>query len=75
MRMVVEAREAHPRGCLYRLAVGHAQYRLLFTFHAIGRMTTWSLTERQVVRTLIEPEEFFEVIAIASSRTDGSGRT
>lgn len=55
--MVVEAREADLRGRLYRLAAGDVQCRILFTFHAIGRMTTWGLTERQVLRTLVEPEE------------------
>jgi hypothetical protein len=56
-RIKILAVEPHERGNLYEVRVGRRSVRLLLTDHALGRIATWSLTDRQVLQTLLFPEE------------------
>ena len=49
--------EEHSRGEIYNVSADGNSVTLLVTFHALERMQRWKLTNRQVLRTLLAPEE------------------
>jgi len=49
--------EEHARGKVYKVSANGKAVLLLLTFHALERMKRWKLSDRQVIRTLLEPEE------------------
>jgi hypothetical protein len=49
--------EAHTRGKMYKIRADGKLATLLLTFHALERADRWKLSDRQIIRTLLEPEE------------------
>lgn len=47
----------HPKGMLYTLRISEEIIRILFLFHAIGRIKKWGIIDKMVVETLLLPEE------------------
>jgi hypothetical protein len=48
--------EKHARGKIYKVSANGKAVLLLLTFHALERMKRWKLSDRQVLRTLLEPD-------------------
>jgi len=49
--------QQHERGKLCHVRADGKVVTILLTFHAVERAQRWKLGERQVIRTLLEPEE------------------
>jgi mRNA-degrading endonuclease RelE of RelBE toxin-antitoxin system len=49
--------EEHRRGKVYKIKADGKAVSLLLTFHALQRIKSWTLSERQVLRALLEPQE------------------
>jgi len=49
--------QAHTRGKIYKISADGKVVSILLTFHALERTQRWKLTEEQVVRALLAPEE------------------
>ena len=49
--------QAHPRGKIYKISADGKIVSIVLTFHALERTQRWKLTERQVIRALLAPEE------------------
>ena len=49
--------QAHVRGKNYRINADGKIVSLVLTFHALERTQTWKLTDRQVILTLLVPDE------------------
>jgi hypothetical protein len=52
--------QAHARGKIYKISADSKVISVLLTFHALERTQRWKLTEQQVVRALLAPEEVFK---------------
>ncbi len=57
MRIAVSSIRDHPRGRIYDIRVEGKSVVLRLSFHALGRMALWQLTERRVFEALLFPEE------------------
>ena len=57
MRLKIIEIEEHARGKIYNVRADGRAVTLLLTFHALERMQRWKLTDRQVIRALLVPEE------------------
>jgi hypothetical protein len=49
--------QAHARGKIYKINANGKIVSIVLTFHALERTQRWKLTERQVIRALLAPEE------------------
>ena len=49
--------KAHARGKIYKIGADGKIVSIVLTFHALERTQRWKLTERQVIRALLVPEE------------------
>jgi len=47
----------HDKGTLFTFEKNDAQYKIIFTTHALTRMEKWQLTLEAVSKTLLDPEE------------------
>ena len=54
---VLSAQRDHARGRVYDVRVSERMVSVFLTFHALERIERWRLTERQVLRALLLPEE------------------
>ncbi|MBI5746672.1 MAG: DUF4258 domain-containing protein [Nitrospirae bacterium] len=50
-------RQTHSKGEIYTIRIQKKIIKILFLFHAIGRIRKWELKEEMVAETLILPEE------------------
>jgi len=57
LRLKVLETQAHTRGKVYKISADGKLVVLLLTFHALERAQVWTLTDRQVIRALLQPEE------------------
>ena len=57
LKLQIVDNEKHARGKIYKVSANGKAVLLLLTFHALERMKRWKLSDRQVLRTLLEPEE------------------
>lgn len=57
VRLAVVGIRDHPRGRLYEVKVNGKAFPILLTFHALGRVATWRLTERKVLQAVLFPDE------------------
>ncbi len=53
----VTRRQKDSKGILLKLRVKDKNLGVLLTYHALDRMRLWRLSERQVLETLLYPEE------------------
>ena len=58
MKLSILEIQAHPRGKIYKISADGKIVSIVLTFHALERTQRWKLTERQVIRALLAPEEF-----------------
>ena len=56
LKLQITGIENHRRGKIFKLSADGKAVTLLFTFHALERMKIWRLSERHVIRSLLEPE-------------------
>jgi hypothetical protein len=49
--------QAHARGKHYKIGANGKTVSIVLTFHALERTQRWKLTEQQVVRASLAPEE------------------
>jgi len=47
----------HPRGKVYEIRADEKDASILLTYHVLGRLEKWRLTDDLVVRTMLFPEE------------------
>jgi hypothetical protein len=57
MKLIVHSTQPHERGRVYSVAVEGNRLKILLTFHALGRMAKWRLTDEVVLQALLDPEE------------------
>lgn len=57
MKLQIVDIEEHRRGKIYNVRADGKTATLLITFHALERAQRWKLSDRQVIRTLLEPQE------------------
>lgn len=57
LKITAVSTRVHERGRVYNATVDGKTVSILFTFHALGRMRRWKLTDRQVLRALLFAEE------------------
>ena len=57
MKLQITDTEPHVRGKVYHARVDGKVLAVLLTFHALERAQRWKLSDRQVIRTLLAPEE------------------
>jgi len=50
-------RKSHQKGNIYRVIINNSVVEILFLFHAIERINRWNLKEKDVIKTLLFPEE------------------
>jgi hypothetical protein len=48
---------SHPKGTLFTVKINGRMLNILFLFHAIERMKKWSISDKIVVETLLQPEK------------------
>ena len=57
MKLRILEIQAHARGKIYKISADSKTVSIVLTFHALERTQRWKLTEQQVVRALLAPEE------------------
>ena len=65
MKLRILEIQAHTRGKIYKISADGKVVSILLTFHALERTQRWKLTEEQVVRALLAPEEVLKGIETA----------
>lgn len=48
---------SHPKGTLFTVKINGRMINILFLFHAIERMKKWSISDKIVIETMLQPEE------------------
>lgn len=48
---------SHPKGTLFTVKINGHMINILFLSHAIERMKKWSISDKMVVETMLQPEE------------------
>ena len=57
LKIKVLETQAHTRGKVYKISADGKIVALLLTVHALERAQVWKLTDRQVIRALLQLEE------------------
>ena len=57
MKLRILEIQAHARGKIYKIGADGKIVSIVLTFHALERTHRWKLTDRQVIRALLAPDE------------------